>query len=51
MTPRIIERVSKDDATDQAATVDHIEELRAEIRRLAKSDTDTVDPAYGKGRD
>jgi hypothetical protein len=27
------------------------EELREEIRRLAKSCTDTVEPAYGEGRE
>jgi voltage-gated potassium channel len=47
----IIARVSEDDATHQAATVAHIEELRAEIRRLAKTDTDTVEPAYGEARE
>jgi voltage-gated potassium channel len=47
----IIERVPVEDATHQAATVAHIEELRAEIRRLAKPSADTVDAAYGEGRD
>jgi voltage-gated potassium channel len=28
-----------------------IEELRAEIRHLAKSDTEAVEPAYGEARD
>ena len=47
----IIERVGEEDAANQAATVAHIEELRAEIRRLAKSVTDDREPAYGEARD
>jgi voltage-gated potassium channel len=41
----IIERVGEEDAVNQAATVAHIEELRAEIQRLAKSVTDDREPA------
>jgi hypothetical protein len=47
----IIERVGEEDAANQAVTVAHIEELRAEIRRLAKSVTDDREPAYGEARD
>ncbi|MGX9792331.1 potassium channel family protein [Mycobacterium sp. MMS18-G62] len=47
----IIERVGEEDAANQAATVAHIEELRAEIQRLAKSVTDDREPAYGEARD
>jgi voltage-gated potassium channel len=46
----IIESISAEDATHQSVTVAHIEELRAEIRRLSKSITDDAEPAYGEGR-
>jgi voltage-gated potassium channel len=33
----IVQRVAEEDTANQAATIAHIEELRAEIRQLAKS--------------
>lgn len=47
----IVERVAEEDAAGQAVTVAHIGELRAEIRRLANTGADTVDPAYGERRE
>ena len=41
----IIQRVSEEDATKQAVTVAHIEELREEIRRLAQAQAQA---AYGE---
>ena len=38
----IVQRVAEEEA-NQAATTAHIEELRAEIRQLAKSGTDSAD--------
>jgi hypothetical protein len=42
---KIRQRVSEEDATHQAVTVAHIEELREEIRRLAQAQ---AEPAYGE---
>ena len=39
----IVQRVAEEDTANQAATIAHIEELRAEIRQLAKSGIDSAD--------
>lgn len=45
----IVERVAAEDTANQAVTAAHIEELREEIRRLGRSMTADLDPAYGEG--
>ena len=47
----IVQRVAAEDTANQAATGAQIEELREEIRRLAKLVTDDREPAYGEGRE
>jgi voltage-gated potassium channel len=47
----IVERVADEDTATQAATRAQIEELRAEVQRLAKSVTDGRPPAYGEARE
>jgi voltage-gated potassium channel len=47
----IVQRVAAEDTANQAATWTQIEELREEIRRLAKLVTDDREPAYGEGRE
>ncbi len=47
----IVQRVAEEDTANQAATGAQIEELREEIRRLAKLVTDDREPAYGEGRE
>jgi voltage-gated potassium channel len=47
----IVQRVAEEDTVSQAATGAQIEELREEIRRLAKLVTDDREPAYGEGRE
>jgi voltage-gated potassium channel len=47
----IVQRVAEEDIANEAATRAQIEELRQEIRRLAKSLTDDREPAYGEGRE
>jgi voltage-gated potassium channel len=47
----IVQRVAEEDTVNQAATGAQIEELREEIRRLAKLVTDDREPAYGEGRE
>ena len=47
----IVQRVAEEDTANQAATRAQIEELREEIRRLAKLVTDDRGPAYGEGRE
>jgi hypothetical protein len=40
-----------EDAAEEVATRAQIEELREEIRRLARSVSDDPKPAYGEGRE
>jgi voltage-gated potassium channel len=47
----IVQRVAAEDNANQAATGAQIEELREEIRRLAKLVTDDREPAYGEVRE
>jgi voltage-gated potassium channel len=47
----IVQRVAEEDSANQAATGAQIEELREEIRRLAKLVADDREPAYGEGRE
>jgi voltage-gated potassium channel len=47
----IVQRVAEEDNANQAATGAQIEELREEIRRLAKLVADDREPAYGEGRE
>lgn len=47
----IVQRVAEEDTANEAATRAQIEELRREVQRLAKSRTDSVESAYGEGRE
>ena len=47
----IVQRVAMEDAAEEVATRAQIEELREEIRRLARSVSDDPKPAYGEGRE
>ena len=47
----IVQRVAMEDAAEEVATRAQIEELRQEIRRLARSVSDDPKPAYGEGRE
>ncbi|MDT7764683.1 MAG: voltage-gated potassium channel [Mycobacterium sp.] len=47
----IVQRVAEEDSANQAATAAQIEELREEIRRLAKLVADDREPAYGEARE
>jgi len=47
----IVQRVAEEDTANQAATGAQIDELREEIRRLAKLVTDDREPAYGEVRE
>lgn len=47
----IVQRVAMEEAAEEVATRAQIEELREEIRRLAKSVSDDPKPAYGEGRE
>jgi voltage-gated potassium channel len=47
----IVQRVAEEDSANQAATGAQIEELREEIRRLAKLVADDREPAYGEARE
>src|SRR6476620_6820379 len=47
----ILQRVAMEDAAEEVATRAQIEELREEIRRLARSVSDDPKPAYGEGRE
>jgi voltage-gated potassium channel len=44
----IVEKVAAEDTANQAVTAAHVEELREEIRKLGRSITADLDPAYGE---